>query len=335
MKKSVKNVHEKLKNIQKILIYFLMLILLCLMPCFDFDNENICFATSDEQVSNKRFAKAKENCFLFKTSDVSSVVCSNVYFCVPESYFVTILAEQSSSVFKVEYKGKIGFVSADTVVVATFVPVVPTLDDVTVDIGESSGTQLRSSPLAQNNSNVLKILPAGTKNLEYVSFISSEKPAHGTSDVWFFVLFFPEDDPTAVFEGYVYSEKTCNLSKISKNLEANPELKNDVLGDEKEIALNRNVKIILLILILIPIVLVFVIVALRSNKILKKKRIENQNVEPENEEIKPPKTVKFFKGKQFVLKNKDQKNDVEFQTEVGGVEPIFPTYEIVDDDDLL
>ncbi len=335
MKKSVKNIHEKLKNIQKILLLFLMLILPCLVLCFDFDCENACIATSDEQVSNKRFAKAKENCFLFKTSDVSSVACSNVYFCVPESYFVTILSEQSSSVFKVEYKGKIGFVSADTVVVATFVPVVPTLDDVTVDIGESSGTQLRSSPLAQNNSNVLKILPAGTKNLEYVSFISSEKPVGGTSDVWFFVLFFPEDDPTAVFEGYVYSEKTCNLSKISKNLEANPEIKNDVFGDEKEIALNRNVKIVLLILILIPIVLVFAIVALRSNKFLKKKRIENQNIKSENEEIKPKKTVKFFKGKQFVLKDKDQKNDVEFQTEINSVEPIFPTYEIIDDDDLL
>lgn len=335
MKKSVKNVHEKLENNQKIMFAFLMIIFVCFFCCF-FHPEKICMASGDSEISStKKFAKAKENCFLFKTSDISSVAFGNVYFCVPESYFVTIIAEQNSSVFKVEYKGKIGYVSADSVVVATFIPVVPTLDDVTLEISAVSGTQLRSSPTAKNNSNVLRILPAGTKNLEYVSFICSEKPANGTSDVWFFVLFFPEDDPTAVFEGYVYSEKTCNLSQIPKNLESNPEIKSNISNVEKEISLNRNVKIVLLVLILIPIVLVFAIVAFRSNKILKKNKIENENKIKNNDETKPIKSVSFFKNKQFVLKDESRKDEVEFQTEINSVEPIFPTYEIIDDDDLL
>lgn len=340
MKKREKNRQKYCFICHKIVLIFLFVIFsFSLLNMFFVKSNSICFSENVEQVFQKRFAKAKENCFLFKTSDTTSSNFKNVFFCVPESYFVTILSEPSSSVFKVEYKGKIGFVSADTVTVASFIPVVPTLDDVFVDISSASGTQLRSTPSTENSSNILKILQAGTRNLEYVSFIYGEKPFSGNSDVWFYVVFFPEDDPTAVFEGYVYSEKTCNLTSFSQNLENNPEIKNDSSSDKNsEISLNKNVRIILLFLILLPIVLVVLIAIFKTKNKFKKSKVDINQFENEktnDEERIKRKSVNSFKGKHFVLKDKNHDNDSEFETEISPFKPSFPTYEIVDDDDLL
>lgn len=336
-----------MKNRQKYYLIYHKIVLIFLFVIFSFSlfeqifvkPNLICFSESVEQVSQKKFAKAKENCFLFKTSDTTSSNFKNVFFCVPESYFVTILSEQSSSVFKVEYKGKIGFVSADTVTVASFIPIVPTLEDVFVDISSVSGTQLRSSPTSENSSNILRILQAGTKNIEYVSFIYGEKPIGGNSDIWFYVVFFPEDDHTAVFEGYVYSEKTCNLTSFAQNLENNPEIKNDSsLNQNFEISLNKNVRIILVFLILLPIVLVVLIAIFKAkNKFKKSKDDVNQfeNEKSNNEQRIKRKSVNSFKGKHFVLKDKNRVDDSEFETEISPFKPSFPSYEIVDDDDLL
>lgn len=336
MKNKIK-IRQKKFKICHIIVFVIWIFSFLFFP-FCFEN-HVCFAENTQQVSQKKFAKAKENCFLFKTSDTTSSSYSNIFFCVPESYFVTILSEPSSSVFKVEYKGKIGFVSSDTVTVVSFVPVVPTLDDVFVDVSSVSGTQLRSSPSAENSSNVLRILQAGTKNLEYVSFIYAEKPTGGNSDVWFFVVFFPEDDPTAVFEGYVYSEKTCNLTSFSQNLENNPELKIDSSSkNQSEISLNKNIRIVLLVLILLPIVLVLLIAIFKAkNKFHKTKSVsEDFQNEKINDNFKTSKkSVSSLKGKHFVLKDKNRDSESEFETEISPFKPSFPTFEIVDDDDLL
>lgn len=305
---------------------------------YQFKNyKNVIYAT-DESLSapSQKFAKAKENCFLFKTSDITSTAFKNVYFCVPKSYFVTILAEINALVFKVEYKGKIGYVSKDSVVVATFTPVVPTLDDITFDISTASGTQLRSSPSAESSLNILKVISAGTKNIEYVSFISSAKPVGGNSSIWYYVYYFPEDDPTSFYEGYIYSEKAINLSFISENLECNPELISDDKNhsDGTTIA-SKNVKIVLIVLILLPIVLVLFIVAFRARAGAKIKREELKKCESDKSENNCKKTIKSLSGKSFILKENSKNSADEFIPEVSSITPIFPTYEVIDDDDLL
>ena len=300
--------------------------------CFDAKNE-ICFSENQVEPLMKKYAKAKENCFLFKTTDISSLNYSNIFFCVPETYFVTILQEINSAIYKVEYKGKVGYVSADSVILSTFVPVVPTLDDVFCDVVSSSGTQIRSSPNSETKDNILANIPASSKNLEYVAFIFGIKPVGSLSDVWFYVYYFPESDPTSYYEGYVFSEKVCNVSEIVLNKENNPEIE----GDEKNMNLNtsKNVKVILLVLILLPIVLVFVLVAFRSkNQHQNQKENDKKDVE-KNEQKLSRKSVQSFVNKKLVRKQTDDENSVEFETEINGFSPSFPTYDIVDDDDLL
>lgn len=343
MKNILKNGHlnQKINHIFKIL-FSCFALLFSLIELLFFHgivrtkqniNFNLTVIAENSESSKRRYAKAKENCYLFKTSDVSSLNVSNVYFLIPETYFVTILFEMNSSVYKVEYKGKIGYVSTDTIVVATFVPIVSTLDDVFVDISSSVGTQLRSSPFAENLSNVIVNIAPGTKNLEYVSFIESTKPIGGNSKIWYYVLYYPENDPTAYYEGYVYSEKTTNLTSFSDNLENNPEIKNE--KSEPHVSGENNFKIVLLVLILLPAVLVFVIVAFRSRKMINsKQQVSDNDSEPkENKNLK--RSVNSLKGKHFVQKQNNDDNETEFETEVSGISPRFPTYDIADDDDLL
>lgn len=343
MKNMVKINHKKIIN-----NHFFKSILLCfsflfLMFAFVFCFENFVFKNYEMkhrvayaeniETQTKRYAKAKENCYLFKTSDVSSLNANNIYFCVPKTYFVTILAETNSAVFKVEYKGKIGFVSSDSVIVSSFIPIVPTLDDVFVDVSSVSGTQLRSSPFADNSSNVIKNIGAGTKNLEYVSFVESSKPIGGNSKIWYYVIYYPNDDPTAFYEGYIYSEKTTNMTSFSDNLENNPEIEKDDV--KTNVSGENNIKIVLLVLILLPAILVFVLVAFRSRKLVKPKEQNNENESENVLQRTPRKSVETLKGKHFVKKQNDEEIETEFETEVSGISPRFPTYDIVDDDDLL
>lgn len=330
------NVHKKLKIMQFLIACFLLFLFVVLLfgsPLLCVSKNKIFFAEEQTEAVKKKYAKAKQNCFLFKTTDISSSVYSNVYFCVPESYFVTILQEVSSAVLKVEYRGKIGFVASDTVTVATFVPIVPTLDDIYCDVVSISGTQLRTSPSAENSNNILTILPSSTKNLEYIALCYGLKPNGGNSDEWIYVYYYPESDPTSVYEGYVYSEKICNISPIAINKENNPEIEKEV--EKEDVDVSKNVKIILLVLILLPVVLVFVLVAFRSKNHFQKSADESKNVDENLQPEMRKKSVRSLVGKKLVRKQNDDDESVEFETEINGVSPSFPTYDIVDDDDLL
>lgn len=291
---------------------------------------NFCFADS----VNKKYAKAKENCFLFKTTDTTSSVFSNVYFVVPESYFVVILNEINPSVYKVDYCGKIGYVSADSVEKATFIPICPTLDDIYFDIIQNVGTQLRNSPSVLS-SNILTIIPAGESNISYISYICGNVPDGGNSDIWYYVKYCPSTDPTSVYEGYVYSEKTCNLSSIVLNKENNPKLETEDnnLNDES-ISMSPKVRIVLIVLISLPIILVFILLVVNNHKSIDKiKRKDNEKQEDFYQ--KPKHKVKDFVGKKYIKKSPDEYMFVSNDKKSNSIQPSFPTYEVVDDDDLL
>ena len=76
------------------------------------------------KVENSTYAKATANCTLYKTQSMNNEM-SNVYFIVPETYFVIILDKVSDDCYKVQYDKFIGFVDSSTIIVATFIPIVP------------------------------------------------------------------------------------------------------------------------------------------------------------------------------------------------------------------
>jgi len=283
----------------------------------------------------KRYAKCKANCFLFKTTDISSSNFSNVYFIVPESYFVTILAEVNSLVLKAEYAGKIGYVARDMVEVSTFTPVAPTLEGIKFSIVETAGTHIRKSPTTLEN-NVLTVIEAGSVNLIYIASVNGEKPAGGNSDVWYYASYSPLSDPTSIYSGYIYSEKVAAIDKIPVNQEKNPETPPPAIDDKVDsVKMSPAVKTVLILLISVPIVLVFVLLVLSNRKPRERRHHLDEDNAAKQAPVRRKKSVSDLEGKRFSKKEKPDFMFVSSPSQKSEVSPSFPTYEVIDDDDLL
>ncbi len=305
-----------------------------------------------------RYAKVGSECYFFKTSNINDVSFRNVFYIVPETYFVIIVDDSTSPAIKVRYGDTLGYVSLDTIKEVSFVPVNPTLSGATLDISSASGTQIMSAPSVE--SEVECVISKNTRQIKYVAYTYGEVPSGGVSNVWYYAVFVPPYDPTSVFEGYIYSERVSNLSTILPNSEGIEETPPPSTDDEEmsesdaNFAMNNTVKIILIVMICLPIILVFVLLLI-SNRKSKNDKLEKELGEELNGQAKSPAPKK--KSRTTAKKKSSSKirnlDDLDGQTLVrkpvfytnfldqkpsrstANLEPEFPNYEVVDDDDLL
>lgn len=226
-----------------------------------------------ENNTSSTYAKALSSCNLYKNKSMNNGI-DDVIFQIPESYFVLILETVSDDCFKVQYDRFIGYVDSSTVVVATFIPIVKTLDNITFDIKTTSGTQIWSNPTT--NSDICTTISAGSKNIKYVAYTYGSVPLGGESNIWFYVSYTPGANSTNVYEGYVYSENTTNLSEIVLNTECNPE----VITPEKDnlILISSGIKTIIITIIVVPIILFFAIILYKLVQKLKKNTNKDKNL---------------------------------------------------------
>lgn len=251
---------------------------------FSFENELFiedCFAENEETII---YAKVLDDCVLFKNEEMN-LEFNNVYFQIPESYFIVVLETISETCLKVQYGKYIGFIDATKVEIAKFVPVVKTLENVTFDIKENVGTKIWQYPTT--SSNVFTTLSAGTKNIVYIASVSGQIPTGGKSDVWFYVYYTPSFDSTNVYEGYVYSENTTNLSEIVFNNETNPVIISEEMdGNENLIFISTTIKTIVIAVIFIPIILFFAVILFNLIKKLKKNtKYSKNNLKKDSDDI--------------------------------------------------
>ena len=242
---------------KKICVFLISLIL-----CVCFQNTSAkCYAKAERTI----YAKALNECVLYKTTNLSYDV-DNVFFVVPETYFVTVLDELENS-YKVQYDKFVGYVKKDSIVVATFTPILKTLTGVTCDVKTSSGTQIWNKP--STDGGVLTTISAGTENINYIASVYGTIPSGGETNLWFYVSYTPMFNSTNVYEGYVYSENLTNLSEIVSNVESNPE----IVSEENDDAflISSSFKTIVIALITIPIILLFVVILYKFTKFLRKK----------------------------------------------------------------
>ena len=238
---------------------------------YTFESLNDCCAESEEVV----YAKVLKDCVLYKNEEMDDDLI-NVYFEVPESYFVVVLENVSEKCLKVQYGKFVGFVDSACVEIAKFVPIVKTLDNVTFDIKENVGTKIWQQP--SSSSTVLVMLDAGTVGVSYVASVSGQVPNGGKSDIWYYVIYTPSYDSTNVYEGYVYSENTTNLSNIIFNAETNPiEISDEIQENEKLIFISSTIKTIVIAVVVIPIILFFVVILYNLTKKIKKNTQYNKN----------------------------------------------------------
>ncbi len=281
------------------------------------------------------YAKAKENCILYKSSNLENNL-TNEYFDIPLSYFVTILATVSDTVYKVSYKEFVGYCSADNLTIVSFTPSTSTLENITFDICSDAGTQIWSLPSDQSG-NKLTTVPADTLCLEYIASITGEIPSGGTTNLWYYARYTPASFSTKVYEGYIYSEAATNLTHIPTNLEQENE---EVTAPpiDGTITLNTTLRIILLCLICLPFLILFIITVIKSRRsFAHKKQAKQQESKASAKVVTLPQTsakkpnLDSLAKRQFVKKPKPTEPVMDDDS----IEIVFPDYSFVDDDDLL
>lgn len=261
------------------------------------------------------YAKVGDNCAIYKTQDISS---SNILFYVPNTYFVSIISKINDEIYKVQYSSFTGYAAANTFEIVSFIPSTPYLSNITFDINEFAGTQIWSR--ADSSSNILSTISAGTKKIEYIASTVGEIPIGGNSNLWYFARYTPASNVTSLYEGYIYSEATQNLSHIPSNLEIENQ---DIIEEQSNsIPINEPIKIILIVLISTPFVILFLISIIKAVFEARKRKLEIKETQNEIEEKIP---------KSFIRKRKTPSpKNIDDEYEV-----VFPDYNYVDDDDLL
>lgn len=266
------------------------------------NSKNACAQGSETST----YAKALLGCNLYKTQEMSDRF-EDIYFQIPETYFMVILDTINDDCFKVQYDKYIGYVDSGTVMIATFIPVLKTLDNITFDIKSTSGTQIWQYPTTK--SNICTTISAGAKNISYIAYTYGSVPSGGESNIWYYVYYIPDSNSTNVYEGYVYSENTTNLTEIVANTETNPEvIANENKLDDKLIFISSTIKTIIIAIIAIPIILFFAIILYKFVQKFKKntKYIKNQqfNSGDNDENLNNNPTIEKYKNLKLV-KNKN------------------------------
>jgi len=293
----------------KRIIYFCLFLTIYFIhspSIFNVQNYNI---THAETAPTYGYYKALSACVLFKTSDITNMNIENTYFIIPEGYFVKKVSEISPTTLKVSYNNKTGYVMQERVRSVSFLPENKVLNNITFDISSMSGTQLWLKPSSQNQSDIIvKLIPAGTKNLTYIAEAKGEIPQGATSSTWYYCYYSPSSEPTSVYEGYIHSEKATNLSPIVKNTEDDIVINDSITSNHKTLELSQTVQIILIALITLPLLIIIVIIFLGSRRKTKIEEYEKSNIidEPSDENIIRDKSklkdIDRFTNKKFSLK---------------------------------
>ena len=252
---------------------------------------------------------------------------NNIYFCLPETYFVAVLNYVSNSIVKVQYNSYIGFCFTDTINIVSFTPQTPFLKNITFDILSNVGTQVWSLP-SDTHGTKYTTIPAGTTNIEYISYTNGDIPTGGNINIWYYARYTPASNSTSVYEGYIYSEATINLSNIANNLEV--ENVPDTTVSNNTISISQTLKIVLIIFICLPFLILFLVSLIKGIRQIKSKNT-NRQVSPSSATQTPVQNTSFIKkAKRKSYPLIDSKNE-----DIETIEVSFPQYDYIDDDDLL
>ncbi len=317
--------NENMKKMCSILLIFVF-----------FNYPIICNQKTNSYENKTQYAKALDNCVLYKSIEMKDDF-DDVYFFVPESYFVVVLGCVNEECFKVQYDKYIGYVKVSCIILAKFTPIVKTLNNITLDIKETAGTQIWNKPTTSGL--VLTTVPAGFKDVNYISKTVGSIPYGGESNIWYYVSYVPFKNSTSVYEGYIYSENTTNLSEIIYNAETNADIQENEFNENNNLLnVSSTIKTIIVALISIPIILFFVVILYKIVKKIKdntnKRNFQNNSIV---ENINDYDNVNFKNNDELKLKINQMKSQVYIKQNKSSVSgensPKFPYYD--SEDDLL
>ncbi len=274
-----------------------------MLKCKPYSTYNHTFASQN----TKNYLKILKDTPLFKTQDNTQDVAGNIFFTLPESYYLQIIGETTlkdgTAGYYATFNGVSGYVQKSAL--ATEFTSTSTQPNITITLAKDAGTYLRATPEITDE-NIIRLLKEGTENIKFVGYTAGVLPSDGlNSNLWYYVVI--ELGPTTTCTGYIYSER-CNLSEPFTRLNDEPVVEPTTTltstGDQaqkeqpEEFTLNLNatpaLKWIIATLFIVPMLVIFVMLAKKPKLIY----TEDENTAFAHTEIaskkrKKPKCNKF------------------------------------------
>ena len=208
-----------------------------------------------------------DNTYLYKTPN--SLDLTNVYFALPNTYFVLLISNYDNNFYKVEYRDLVGYVLKDEVVAVNEKPQKPYLTDVSFRVFSSDGVKVMSSPFENAYSvETLEVM----SQVDYYGFTIGYEKIENRGSVWFY------GKTLSGSTGYFYKGLCDNLTNIPLNTESVTELTSPFEDNDNSYLYNLisptpALKIILILLVTVPsvflILLLFLPHKIKKQKLLK------------------------------------------------------------------
>ena len=237
-------------------------------------NENATILTTS--TSENIYARIMfEHSFLYKNASDSEEY-SNLFFQLPKTYFVELL-DAVDNFYKARYLSFEGYVKKDCVQAVKHIPNNPFLTNITFRVYADLSRQLRSSPTAYSESNLLITIPHLTRNITYISKLSGDCLIEGRTDVWFYCKFTSTKD----YYGYVYSDFCDEVTPIFDNLEDVEYVSNPTFQppepEKTTMSLSDNSIGIIIAIISVP-ALIFLVLILKGSKFMPNTKAKSNEV---------------------------------------------------------
>ena len=195
---------------------------------------------------------------------------SNKYFLLEPSYFVKLLERTNDYFYKVKVKDIVGYVKIEDVELVDNTPISPFLENIYFEIYSKTSAVLRSEPTTANgNKSIIQILPAGTKNIEYLGKISGEESLVGGGNIWYYCK-ITNINGTASY-GYVYASLTTNYSNISQNQEQVKSVSSQIFDLSNLLYINISTQNLIVLILSLPVLLILYLF-IKPTKLINKKQ---------------------------------------------------------------
>ena len=218
---------------------------------------------------------------LYKTTNPTS---SNVYFEIPKTYFVLLIADFNELFYKAQYRDVVGYVLKDEVIPVKETPNSPYLEDHSVYVFSRDGLDIMSSP---NESAYIVTTTNLYDDLSYYGERQGYEKAQGRGETWFYVK-----TNNGTF-GYVYAGLCESDDMITENTEVTTEVKDPFLDNDSSylynlVDLSAGLKILLISLVILPAVILLFLMfrPILPEKYLKSKSPKATKRERKNKTIK-------------------------------------------------
>lgn len=195
------------------LYFFSLLILLVAFLFTPLLNENIDRICAESKISYAKVVGS--NVKLYRTTSGSEEF-SNVYFVIPQSYFVILGKSDDENYYSATYIDVTGYVKKNEVQCVSGTPVTPFASAVSFRIFIPGGVDLRSGPTQSEGLNSITTLQYLETNLKYYGAIDGEEAISYKSTKWYYCKYYKNGIAQS---GYVYAAFCDLLPSINENTE--------------------------------------------------------------------------------------------------------------------